>query len=223
MNANKNNYRTIINDIKKMIDNGEIKPGDKISSEPQLCDKYDLCRTTVRKAIAHLSHEGYIYTISGKGNFVNDLDLNNFKVSYYNPILNNFETKLINADVIYPTDKIKIAMQLYDNKKIVVLKNKKLCDNKVIGYSLRYFPYNASEPILENVFHFTNKSFIDKTVKKTINIRVIKAYEPLSDILSILVGYPLLVIEKKSRAANEQIIEYETTYYIGNKYKVYGF
>ena len=37
--------------VKQLIEDGEWKPGDKIPSENELCDKFEVSRMTIRQAI----------------------------------------------------------------------------------------------------------------------------------------------------------------------------
>jgi GntR family transcriptional regulator len=46
------------------------RPGDPIPSEPQLCKDFNISRTTARKAVADLVHEGLLYRQQGHGTFV---------------------------------------------------------------------------------------------------------------------------------------------------------
>ncbi len=62
-------YARIMEDIKSDILSGKIKPGDRITSENQLCVEYQVSRHTVRKAIAELTNKGYLVSIHGKGTF----------------------------------------------------------------------------------------------------------------------------------------------------------
>jgi GntR family transcriptional regulator len=52
------------------IGNGRYGADSAILSERELCVEYAVSRTTVRKAIADLMHEGWLYVVSGKGSFV---------------------------------------------------------------------------------------------------------------------------------------------------------
>ena len=54
----------LVEDLKRQIMSGEIRPGDKISSENVLAKEYDISRQTVRKAIDILRNEGFLYSSS---------------------------------------------------------------------------------------------------------------------------------------------------------------
>lgn len=68
-NQGKSKYYILMEDIKKEIRNGIIKPGDKLLSENQLSKKYDVSRHTVRKALSILVNDGYISVEHGRGSF----------------------------------------------------------------------------------------------------------------------------------------------------------
>jgi GntR family transcriptional regulator len=45
-------------------------PNQPIPSEAQLCEMFSVSRTTVRKALDHLTYEGLLYRVQGKGTYV---------------------------------------------------------------------------------------------------------------------------------------------------------
>lgn len=62
-------YHALKESLKNDILSGVYQPGDKMPSENQLVQEYDLSRHTVRKALSILEEEGYIVAIHGKGTF----------------------------------------------------------------------------------------------------------------------------------------------------------
>lgn len=56
--------------ISQTIEDGTYKPGDKLPSENELCNKYGISRITVRQALSLLAQKGLIYSMHGKGTFV---------------------------------------------------------------------------------------------------------------------------------------------------------
>lgn len=55
-------WRQLANTIRSQIERGELRPGQRLRTEPEYMDEYDLGRTTVRQAIATLRAEGVITT-----------------------------------------------------------------------------------------------------------------------------------------------------------------
>ena len=58
--------------IQKRIDQGELQPHDRIQTEKELMDLFQVSRITVVNALAALVKEGYIYRVPGRGSFVAD-------------------------------------------------------------------------------------------------------------------------------------------------------
>jgi GntR family transcriptional regulator len=56
--------------LKRTIDAGRLQPGDRVPSESELCDRFQVSRIVVREALAQLVVDGLIYKIKGKGTFV---------------------------------------------------------------------------------------------------------------------------------------------------------
>lgn len=63
-------YLRLADTLKEQIKNGIFAEGSLLPSERELCEKYEVSRTTVRQALQELSQEGYVSSIQGKGTFV---------------------------------------------------------------------------------------------------------------------------------------------------------
>lgn len=63
-------YEQIRNQIVKFIDNGILKPNDKLPSCRSLAADLGINPNTVNKAYSELEKNGYIYTVNKKGVFV---------------------------------------------------------------------------------------------------------------------------------------------------------
>ena len=63
-------YQILKEYIIDLIKIKELNSGEKIFSENELAEKFDISRHTVRQAIGELVTEGWIYRVQGKGTFV---------------------------------------------------------------------------------------------------------------------------------------------------------
>jgi len=62
----------IENQIERLIISKEVKPGDKLPSEKELCVKLGVSRTSLREALQMLKSRGLIKVKKGSGIFIND-------------------------------------------------------------------------------------------------------------------------------------------------------
>ncbi len=63
-------YLRLADDLQQAIAAGELRPGDRIESEPDLAAAYAVSRETVRRALDVLDREGLIRRVRGSGTYV---------------------------------------------------------------------------------------------------------------------------------------------------------
>ena len=68
--SNKPIYLQLVSLIKNMISQKELRSGDLLPSEHELCDIFGISRTTVRLAMQTLAKEHLVERIKGKGTFI---------------------------------------------------------------------------------------------------------------------------------------------------------
>ncbi len=66
-------YQKVIEWITENIDSGVLRPGERIPSENELCDRFDLSRQTIRHAIAQMAEDGLLESRRGSGTYVSDI------------------------------------------------------------------------------------------------------------------------------------------------------
>ncbi len=76
-------YEDIVDHIKELMVRGELKPGDKLPSERELAERFDVGRPTVREAIRTLSLMGLVEVGHGKrGTYVSDTAFDPYMESF---------------------------------------------------------------------------------------------------------------------------------------------
>ncbi|CAM4387152.1 GntR family transcriptional regulator [Paenibacillus phoenicis] len=71
-NERKPLYMQIQQHFKEMILQGKLRENDKIPSEKELMEQFDVSRITVANALMQLAKDGWIYRIPGRGSFVSE-------------------------------------------------------------------------------------------------------------------------------------------------------
>jgi GntR family transcriptional regulator len=63
-------YVQLLEIISSEIESGNLKPGDMLPSEAQLCAAFEVSRSTVRQAIGELESSGFVVRRRGKGSYI---------------------------------------------------------------------------------------------------------------------------------------------------------
>lgn len=90
--------------ILEQIDAGRWREGEKLPSERELCNLYQVSRVSVRRAIAELVLSGNLETVPGKGTFVKRRDLRRKKSGTIAVIrcIHSGRPSSVTEDVFYP-------------------------------------------------------------------------------------------------------------------------
>jgi len=225
-------YLKIIEDIKEDIKTGKLKPGDLIPSENTLCDKYNVSRMTVRKGLAILVNEGYIYSIPGKGSFVKEPDSEKYILHYseMSNLINNIEsTRLIEVKIILPTPKLMDTLHIAANRKIILIKRLFYSNSEKVAYDEKYIIYLKGMPIVEKEIKYaTFPEIVAKhtspfAIKKELTISAQLPDEEIMKHLSLYNTVPLMVVEQKLFNSQNKAIGLGITYFRGDYCKLFAY
>ncbi|MEG6584221.1 FadR/GntR family transcriptional regulator [Dendrosporobacter sp. 1207_IL3150] len=95
-------YEEIVQQIKLSIEEGKLKPGDKMLSERELSEQFDVSRASVREALSALEMMGIISIYPGEGSYVRHLP----SESMLKTLVSSVQTESI--DVLYLLELRKI-------------------------------------------------------------------------------------------------------------------
>ena len=65
-------YEQIVEQIRQLMENGNLKPGDKLLSERELAEKLQVSRASVREALRALEMMGFVEIKVGGGTFIKE-------------------------------------------------------------------------------------------------------------------------------------------------------
>lgn len=224
-------YVKIVEDIKKKINGAELKPGDAISSEAALCKEYGASRMTVRKGLAILVSEGYIYSIPGKGNFVQKPEQDKY-IIYYDEMNNSInrvdKTKLLEVNIIMPDEKLAGELQTTKNKNVIMIRRLFYTDGAPVAYDVKYLLYQKGMPIVEKeIEHATFPEMVSNTMPIYALKKELSIYSQIPDMemkryLNIFDELALLVVEQKLFNNENKPIGIGITYYRGDYIRLQG-
>lgn len=155
----------VFQQMKELLISGEWHAGDKLPSENELADKFDVSRITIRQALQRLGTLGLIEIRRGEGSFVKELNVGDSMNALIPTIYlsENNGVEIIEFREIIETECAGLAAKRASEKDIqdlrVIWDRMKLCkdDNDLKGFG------EADMDFHFKVAEITNNSLIIKT------------------------------------------------------------
>lgn len=216
--------------IDKLLDQiSAMEKGAKLPSERQLCEDYNVSRTTVRNALGFLVNSGVLYQIQGKGTFVRERSRENLS-NYYSfteqtkkngkipkSIVTSFKVRELN-------DKER---QVFDDpsiEEVIVFDRLRLADDMPMMYEKTVIPYQRFDKITKDLLEKTAlyEIFANNFNTKITNVRerfqVSSLTKKVADFLKLKDGSAALKITRFSYDIENNLIEYTTSYARGDMF-----
>ncbi|MFL0266813.1 GntR family transcriptional regulator [Candidatus Clostridium radicumherbarum] len=208
----------------------ELKENDQIPSERDICEKYDVSRTTVRQAINELEKEGYIYKIHGKGTFVAPKRVNQDLIKFYSftedmkKIGKKPTSKVLDFNIINIDSYISRKIRIMEGELVYRFNRLRLADNIPMMLETTYvsyarFPGLTKEDLeREALYDLIQNRFNTLITYAEETFTPILTNETEAHILNMPKEIPSLKIERFTYAESS-IIEYTTSIARGDKFK----
>lgn len=222
-------YLQLMNILIDMIEN-TLEENEQILSEREICEIYDVSRTTVRQAMDELEKEGYIYKVHGKGTFVSPKRMNQDLVSFYSfteemkKIGKQPSSEVTGFEIVQAGEKVSSIFKIESEDLLYKISRIRKADGIHMLYETTYLPFNRFKGITRE--QLEEKPMYDVLMKE-FNARITSAEEIFQPILTnklesvyldIKEGSPSLKIERLTYE-NEFIIEYTVSVARGDKFK----
>lgn len=201
----------------------QYKPGDKIPSEPQLVNTYEISRVTVRNAIQQLVNDG----VHGKGTFVKSAVYTEGFFSGGSFTETCLQMKVTPYTHIISIDKEKADEQIHsilsEKNELVTIKRVRYVDDVPSIVEIDYFSNDYSFLLNENIEntslmkiiiqkkHVVMSNFEDK-------FTISYANKEFSELLNIPSGTPLLEITQTVSSPDNQVVYINKQYILTSKY-----
>lgn len=176
-------YLNIYNTIVNQIENNEYQANDKLPSEKDIMNNYNVSRDTVRKALNMLEQNGYIQKTKGKGSFVLDIGKFNFPVSgvvsfkeLAEKLGMNVDTDVKDLECIVPKKNIARGLELNEYDKVWRVVRVKSIDNEKVILDKDYIV----EKFVENLTHDVCKESLYKYIEGELGLKIAYAKKEIT-------------------------------------------
>jgi GntR family transcriptional regulator len=227
-------YYQIKQTIKNWILNKEFNAGEKIPSENELGEKFNVSRLTVRQAISQLVQEGFLTSKRGEGTFVTQnedligsysLEFTGFMDDLFYQISKS-KTKSVKITRIPVPKMIKEKLEL-DNggEEVIQIKRVRFLNDKPFNFTTNYLPIAIGKRITEK--DLFRKPLL-QIMEEDLGIQFTEAFQTIeasfadqevSEQLGIVSGSPILLVERIMYSKKRKPVEVVQSSYRGDMYK----
>lgn len=218
--------------VRTLLENtieANLHPGDAIPSERELVRQLGVSRVTVRQAISDLVDSGRLERVHGKGTFVTGphIDSRLHLMSFSREMRARGlepQTKVLRTGEEEATPEVAERLRIRSGAKVVRVERLRLADGTPMAHEVGYYPSAMFPGLLDRALDSLYDVFaIIYDVWVTSGEQTIRAEAADSVYAAILkIGRrtPLLVQERVTWAG-EQVMEYATSRYRGDRYRIH--
>jgi GntR family transcriptional regulator len=217
--------------LEKRIQSGEFQTGDKFPTDEALCQKYNLSRGTVRRAVDMLVDDSFLHRVQGKGTFVNSRVL---APVYFR--LTNFDeemkmrgrkpgTRLLHLRKFPANEEIANRLQIRVGEDVIEIARLRLADDTPMAHETRYLSFKTCPQLLEE--DLENQSIHILLLDKyniplvracyTIEARVLSPQE--AEYLKVEPCSASLVVERVTYTLSDMPVTWYRAIYRGDAYQ----
>ncbi|BAB04633.1 GntR family transcriptional regulator [Halalkalibacterium halodurans] len=228
-NIDQSLHSYVKNELVNAIQQGVYPVKSQLPTEAELCQMYDVSRTTIRNALQQLVIDGYVERIQGKGTFVASRrvkqTLSATEGNYSEQLrLQGKKPKIQVIDLtVVPSDELLSAMlEIDENEPVHRLERIRYADDAPLQYEISYLPWRKTTWLTkegcEHSLYQLLQSHPDLSLAKTKeHLHIVLADEEVAEKLSISIGDPCIQIETHAYLADDTKIEYSIAYFHGEK------
>lgn len=155
MNRSGSRYSQIADYYSCLINEQKLQNGEKMPTEEQICNLFQVSRITVRQAMAELAQAGYIERVQGKGSFVRmqktDMQLNHLQgfSEEMKAKGKQASSRLISMERIDCDKTIAKRLKLEEGTPVVSLQRLRLADGEPVAVEHVFIPFHLCPQLLQ--------------------------------------------------------------------------
>jgi len=210
------------------IADGSLPPGGQLPPEDSLIQRFNVSRTTVRKAIQNLASRGLIEIRRGKGTFVappkitQDLtELSGF-VEDMQAIGRTPTARLIDKRAITADSSVARNLALAPGTLVIRIQRVRLADGVPTSFDETYLPRELGDKVVthdlevEPIFALLEQKYGMPLLEAEYRLEAVLAEEDIARALGVETGSAIFLVERTSYSVGARPVDYEKLYYRGD-------
>jgi len=225
-------YKQIYDGFFQLIESGELKAGDSIPSERDLCEDLYISRMTLRAAINQLVRDGLLTRKHGSNTFVsatrivkNALGFMSFSEEMHTRNMTAY-SKVIALEERKADDSAASQLDMPSGAPVIYLERIRYANDEPIAFEKVHLPADRFPGLLE--YDFNNQSLYE-VLENNYNCIPVIAEEIIESIvfdeneaqlMGVLENSPALLVKRITRDEMGNSVEAVNTLYRGDRYQI---
>ena len=215
------------------IESGELKDGELVPPEEELCTLFNISRPTIRQAFSELVQEGYLNRVKAKGTFITHPKV----MGSFIQNIENFNQEMIKQNLVPKTivlsleevsvyPEILLKLNLPKNSPVIQIERVRFANERPIVYVKTFLSAKRFKKLLkedltrESLYEILDKKFHVTASRVNRHVHAIAADSYVSGLLKIEENTPLLYISTVAYDQETQPFEYSLASYRSDLYKM---
>ncbi len=146
-------YNQLVNILRRKIAAGEYRPGERLPSEAELCEQYQVSSITARRATKILVEQDIAVTRKGQGTYLKPLALTNatFDLRGLQEIFSDSRTsvRILGASATSANQRVATKLAIKPGTRVIYIRRLLLQENRPIMYHREYMILDPTHPTVE--------------------------------------------------------------------------
>jgi len=218
--------------LRGMIEKGRYSIGERIPSEIELSQMFNINRNTVRQALLQLVNDGLVIRKNGVGTFVSSSIDNKLKYSLQNITSLTYEfikrgikpgTRTVSKRVVGVTDDMAEKLMLGNDRRAIRIKRVRYGNEIPLVIERSYLSYREYRSMLsmdipDSLYKLLIEEFNVSLERSLQTLRAIDLPDPDAELLEVESGFPAMLQESLIYDDRGITVELLHSYYRGDKF-----
>jgi GntR family transcriptional regulator len=221
--------------IKSKIMTGELLPGERIPTEKELAQAYQVSSITARQAVLDLVQEGLLSRKQGKGTFVQEgttkvknimtLNVQGGHDDVVPEGLTKQKVEVLNMQLAMGPKRVIQALELKEPQEVMQIRRRRIDNGVVVSYVKNYLPaeigsHISKDDLLSETMLQILRGKIGLPLERGLQyIEAIIADYEIATALSIAIASPVLYLETIIFAQGDRPVDFVQTFYRSDQFK----
>ncbi len=224
-------YEAIAADIRRSIEDGSLKPGDKLPTVVEFCELYSVSKITVKRAIEQITEEGLVTSRRGSGTYVKDTaglpDQAFFQGFSYEHRGEKVTSVVYDFSIVNPPADVATQLGIAEDDFAYHIVRVRQVNEKPIVIEYTYMPLELIPGLKKKDLYGSVYSFIREQCGLKISsfhrtIRAVAATEEEAERLDTEPGAPLLELNQIGFLDSGNAFEYSISRNVGDRFELHN-